>query len=245
MTWTTFFLEIINFFILIWILKRFFYRPILEVIARRRTAVEKTLADAQAMQAAAEALKTQYENRLGQWDKERQTARDVLDKEMAAEGARRLAALQADLQQERDRAQALAARDMEAAQLRAERTALAHATQFATRLLSAVAGPDVERRLLDFLLQELPGLSPEAKDRLRAGARNGKGIHIVSAFPLDESRRRVLGQSLATFLEGAPAVTYEEDKDLLAGVRITMGDWALRANLRDELKAFAESSDGG
>jgi F0F1-type ATP synthase delta subunit len=40
-----------------------------------------------------------------------------------------------------------------------------------------------------------------------------------------------------------PPFVYEEDKELLAGVRITIGDWALRANLRDELGAFAEFSD--
>ena len=48
MDWSTFILEIINFLILVWILKRFLYRPILEVIARRREGVEKTLSEARA-----------------------------------------------------------------------------------------------------------------------------------------------------------------------------------------------------
>ena len=43
-----FVLEIINFLVLVWILKRFLYKPVLDVIARRRAGIEKTLADAEA-----------------------------------------------------------------------------------------------------------------------------------------------------------------------------------------------------
>ncbi len=46
LNWTTFALEIVNFLILVWILKRFLYKPVLEAIARRKTAIDKTLSDA-------------------------------------------------------------------------------------------------------------------------------------------------------------------------------------------------------
>jgi len=40
LNWSTFLLEIINFLILVWILKHFFYKPILDVIAHRRADIE-------------------------------------------------------------------------------------------------------------------------------------------------------------------------------------------------------------
>ena len=42
--WSTFILEILNFLILVWILKRFLYKPILTMIAERKAAIEQTLA---------------------------------------------------------------------------------------------------------------------------------------------------------------------------------------------------------
>ena len=57
--WTTFILEIINFLILVWILKRFLYRPVLGVVARRRAGIEKTLADARRIEAEAGELRQQ------------------------------------------------------------------------------------------------------------------------------------------------------------------------------------------
>ena len=44
--WTTFALEAVNFLILVWILKHFFYRPVLAVIEARRAESEKNLAQA-------------------------------------------------------------------------------------------------------------------------------------------------------------------------------------------------------
>ena len=46
LSWPTFFLEIINFLVLVWILKRFLYKPVLEAIAHRKAVIDKTLVDA-------------------------------------------------------------------------------------------------------------------------------------------------------------------------------------------------------
>ena len=71
---STFILEIINFLILVWILKRFFYKPVLDIIARRKADIEETVAKAQTLQSNAENLEHQYESRLADWEKEIQAA---------------------------------------------------------------------------------------------------------------------------------------------------------------------------
>ena len=83
--WTTFALEIINFLVLVWILQRFLYKPVTSAIAERKAGIEKTLADAQAVQAEAESLKRQYENRMANWEHEKAQARVQLLQEMDAE----------------------------------------------------------------------------------------------------------------------------------------------------------------
>ena len=54
--WMTFVLELINFLVLIWILNRFLYRPLMNVIAQRKAAIHKTLSDAEVTRSAAQAL---------------------------------------------------------------------------------------------------------------------------------------------------------------------------------------------
>ncbi|MFM8331458.1 MAG: F0F1 ATP synthase subunit B, partial [Candidatus Methylumidiphilus sp.] len=90
---STFLLEILNFLVLLWILKRFLYRPVLDTVARRQAAIAQTLAAAQTMQTEAQALQAQYENRLSQWGAERDAARASLRQEIAVERERLRAAL--------------------------------------------------------------------------------------------------------------------------------------------------------
>ena len=68
--WTTFVLELFNFVVLIWILKRFLYQPVLDVIERRRLNIENTLAEADNRQREANALREQYEQRLADWEQD-------------------------------------------------------------------------------------------------------------------------------------------------------------------------------
>ena len=76
--WTTFFLEILNFLVLVWLLKRFLYKPVLDAIAQRKLEIEKRAADSQAIRQEAAALRQQYERRIADWEQEKAAARSRL-----------------------------------------------------------------------------------------------------------------------------------------------------------------------
>jgi F-type H+-transporting ATPase subunit b len=240
LNWSTFVLEIINFLILVWILKRFFYQPVLAVIARRRAGIEKTRADALQLQDEARALREQYENRLAAWDTERRAAREQLAKEIETERAQRLQALSGELAQERERSAIVEQRRLDNLERQLEQTALDQGAQFATRLLSLAAGPALQEKLLDLLQQQLDTLSAPRLDELRSSAGTAPdGIQVTSAFALETSMRQRLEQALGACLAIPLAFQYREDPELLAGVRITVGAWVLHANLKDELAGFS------
>lgn len=240
LSWSTFLLEIINFLVLVWILKRFLYKPVLDLIARRRTGIENQLAEARSLHEEADTLKAEYENRLAEWDQERQQLRDTLAQELDAERARQMEALQAALAQEREKAQVVESRRRIEVALETEHHALQQGAQFATRLLAQAAGPELEARLVELLLD---GLSTLSKDQITA-LRTQWGeppevVLVASAFPLSEDRRQQLEKAMSGVTGLDVPVAYEQDAKLLAGLRITIGAWVLHANLRNELKGFA------
>jgi F-type H+-transporting ATPase subunit b len=244
LSWSTFILEIINFLVLVWILKRFLYRPVLDVVARRRAAVQKTLDDARQTQADAEQMQTQYRNRLSDWEKEKEAAHEELRSEISAERERLNAELQAGLVKERERAKAVDERRQKDLARRLEETALAQGAQFATRLLGRAAGPELEGRLVEIAIADLGQLEEEDCQALRNAWQSGKEtIDVASAYPLGDARLGSLRAALAKLL-GAPEPAVQTqtrtDDNLIAGLRISVGPWVLRANLRDELTAFAD-----
>ena len=246
LNWSTFLLEIINFLVLVWILKHFFYKPIMDVIARRRADIEKTLDDAKSLHNDAEALQEQYKNRLAVWEQERLAAQTALEEEIGAERARQMEALQHTLGKEREKNQTIGQRQLEAGRQQAEEAALTQGAQFAARLLTAAAGPELEKRLADLFMQELVSLSPDRIEALRtAGNKTPDKVRITSAYPLDDATRQKLEQSLSAALGFSRPFHYTQDKALLAGLRIYVGAWVLRANLQDELKSFVDFAHDG
>jgi F-type H+-transporting ATPase subunit b len=106
-------LEIVNFLILVWILKRFLYQPVMAMIARRRAAIEQKLADATARLEQGHDLERQYRERLADWKREKEQSRTTLHGELDQERARLMEQLKAELEQERERARVLEVRRTE------------------------------------------------------------------------------------------------------------------------------------
>jgi F-type H+-transporting ATPase subunit b len=190
--WSTFVLEIVNFLVLVWILKRFLYRPVLAVLAERRSRVEQVLAEARAAEERAGALKNQFESRLADWEQEKTAARERLAAELALERERHLESLAQALNEERERSAAQDAHRQEILRRELVAEAGTEARQFASRLLGRVAGPELEARLVDLFIEELAALPEERLSALRAGQHGqGQGV-FATAYPLPDAERRRL-----------------------------------------------------
>lgn len=244
--WTTSALEVLNFLVLVWLLRHFFYRPVLAVIEARRAETARVIADAEAVRCEAEGMKSDYLARLAEVDKDRAAAKAALDEEIAGERERRLAALEAKLAEERERHEAVAARQRGELEHALERQALASAALFATRLLERLAGPELEAKLADLALGELAGAPADKLEALRTALQAPEvGIKVVSAYPLDEARQAAFTQALSQLAGRNLTPEFAEDAALISGVSLMVGAWVLMANLRDELGFFVGAFEHG
>jgi F-type H+-transporting ATPase subunit b len=238
--WSTIVLEIINFLVLVWLLKRFLYQPVLQAIARRKAEIEASISDAETKRAEADSLRRQYQNRLGDWERERAAARTALQQELEAERRQRLDELRAALESEREKARVAELRRLTEAQRQAEQQAILHSTEFAAKLLSRLSGPELDARLIAWATEALAQLSPERRAAIRNSAESAREARVLSARSLGDDARKDLEAALRDLFGAAVACTYDKDPALIAGLRITVGSWILRANLEDELHGIAE-----
>jgi F-type H+-transporting ATPase subunit b len=238
---TTFILEIINFLVLLWILQRFLYKPVLEVIAKRKAGIDQALAEAAHVRSEAAALQEQYNTRLGNWEQEKRRAQESLQREIEAQRAKLMAELHDALDDERSKAKIIDARRLADEQAKNQSLALANATAFASVLLKQAAGPELEKRLCDLLLQRLAELPAKTAETLRENHRDEtSSIEVYSAYPLADGQRADLQQHLDALFGKTCSYNYRQDPELLAGLRIVIGAWVLRLNLLDELAGFAQ-----
>jgi F-type H+-transporting ATPase subunit b len=237
--WTTFILQVINFLVLVWLLKRFLYRPVMDVIARRQAAIDQSMADARATEARARQVQADYEARLAELDAAHAGEQARLAAELADERQQRLARLDAELAAERDRRAALASREAAERQREAEAAAHQQAGAFLTRLLGRLGDTHLDQRLLAMLLEDLPALPEDQRHGLRqAAAADGARLSVTSARALDAAARQRLEAALAEHTGQPLSADYRTDPTLLAGLRVSLGPWLLAASLADELAYF-------
>lgn len=243
--WSTIVLEIVNFLVLVWLLKRFLYRPVLATLAERRGRIEGLLAEARETEKRASALKEQFESRLADWEQEKAAARASQETELALERERQMEALADALAAERERNAAQEAHRQETLARELSAEADVRARRFASVLLGKVAGRETEARLVEFFIEELGALPEERLGALRAG-QNGhaRGV-FATAYPLPEALRARLAAAVDARLGMRGEFDFVEDSRLVAGVRLSLGAWQLDFSVAGELGVFAESGSLG
>ena len=96
--------QMLNFFILVWILARFAYKPLVSMMQERKERIAKDLADAQAARNEAERFKADYAAQIAN---ARQEAQQIVEKAVQqAEATTReqLAAAREQIEREKERA---------------------------------------------------------------------------------------------------------------------------------------------
>lgn len=238
--WSTFLLEIINFVILVWLLKYFFYKPVMNIIARRKQAIQETLDKSEKIREEAESLKSQYENRLEDWEKEKQAAQIKLHHEIEADRKLALQNLAESIQQEKEKADVLMQRHQASTLEKNEKLAIEQGLAFSTRLLSRLASPDLEASITHIVLEDLGNLSDEKKNELKkAGAEINEPVRVSSAYKIEKANREAIRDILADIFKKPVEIEFKQDSSLMAGIHIDIGSWNLQASLQEELKYFA------
>lgn len=231
---STFILEIINFLVLIWILQRLFYKPLLAVIAKRKQFIEQSLEDAKATQQQADEQRSLYEQRQKLWEQEKQAAFTTLQQQIADERKTQMEKLAVEFEQEKQKISQLLTRQQQEFQQQLEKQALQNGARFAAMLLQQAASPELEAHLLTLLLDNLTSL-PQIQD-----VKKSLAINVTSVYSLSPDQKHSLEKKLSTLINRPVNFHYTQDSALIAGLCIDMGTWIIHANLQHELLGFAE-----
>lgn len=242
---TTFLMEVANFLILVWIMNRLLYKPVRTIIAKRQAAMELMRSEAERVHAEAAELGQAYQGRLASWDAEKAELRRQLQAEITAERQRLMADLDLELTDMRDKARVTEERQAEERVRLCEERAIANAGQFAARLLTRLATPELGKQLAEMLLEDLAGLSDEQRLAIvQSLSREEAMVRVVSAYPLTETVSEEFEQRFRGIFPEAKRFSFSVNEELLAGIRVNTGPWNLSANLKEELAFFRGGING-
>ena len=169
--WSTFALQTVNFAILVWLLHRFLYRPVLRLVDARRTEIEKQYAAAHAAEEAAETRLAAIEKERAGIAAERSAAMTQAAAEAEEQAARRRAAAEREAAALIDAARKTIAEERERLLAEAQRQAFDLAADIARRLFAELPAKLRAEAWIERIESHLGALAGTGKGCARAAAR--------------------------------------------------------------------------
>lgn len=220
--WFTVGAQVLNFLILVWLMKRFLYQPILNAIDAREQRIAAELADADAKKVDAQKEQEDFRQRNEAFDQQRAAllgeARDEAKAEhqrLLDEARRTVDALEATRREALDN-------DARELNLTISRRARQEVFAIARKALSDLAGSSLEERMTDVFIRRLGALDDKTRSDLAETLRGASEPALLrSAFDLPAQQRETIKKALDDTLSMDVRLRFETAPDLIGGIELT------------------------
>lgn len=242
--WFTVIAQVVNFLILVWLLKHFLYRPILDAIDAREQRIARELADAGAKMVEAEKERDEFQHKNEAFEQQRTAMMSKATDEAKDERQRLLSAARKD-------ADTLSAKRRET--LRNDAHNLNQALRRRTRqevfaitrkALTDLATTSLEERLADVFARRLREMDELAKKCIGESLKTASEPALVrSAFDLPEAQRAAIQQTLNQTFSAEINISFETAPELISGIELISNGQKVAWSIADYLASLEKGVD--
>ncbi len=241
--WWTLAFQTVNVLVLIWILARFFFRPVADIVAKRQVQADEVLAEAAAARQRATDVRTDADKALAEISAERERLSADAHKAAAAEKASLLAQASDEIAKQRLAAEAANARELSAAKHAIMARASELSVDIARRLLERLPPKVALSAFLEGLCRELRTLSSDARASFASTTSAEHPIEVVTAGPLAKDEMEHVRDALTEAFGLHLPFAFRADPALLAGIELRSPNTILRNCWRADLDRIRKELD--
>jgi F-type H+-transporting ATPase subunit b len=230
--WFTVGAQIFNFLILVWLLKRFLYQPILTGLDAREKKIEQILQDADMTKAQAQKLQTEFAQKVQLIEQHRSTVLAKANEDAVIERKKLFDAAQSAADELLSKRLAALQQELESLQHDIARKSIAEVYSVSRKILNDLAGTDIQQAMLDKLIQRLTALKKGQYVELANALPNANNEMLVrSAFELAPKQKAALQQCIqVTFSSQATTpiqLRFSLVPELINGIELSVSGWKI------------------
>jgi F-type H+-transporting ATPase subunit b len=237
--WFTVGAQALNFLILVWLMKRFLYQPILNAIDVREKRIAAELADAAKKQADAKKERDEFQKKNEEFEKKRADLLKKATDEAETEHQRLLG-------EARKAADAMSAKREEALQNDAKNLnqAITRRVQdevfaIARKALTDLANASLEERMGEVFTRRLREMEGDAKAGLGNALKSLKEPALLrSAFELPADQRAAIRNAINVTFSADVPLKFETAPDLVSGIELTTNGQKVAWSIADYLSSL-------
>lgn len=226
--WFTVIAQIVNFIVLVWLLKRFLYKPILKAIDEREKKIAAQINDAEAKDALAKKEQAEFSKKNESFEKEKKTLMDKAiaetneERQKLVESARNEAAeLRSKLEKSLTEMQENLKHDI-AQKTQQEVFAIARKT------LADLASLSLEEQSTTIFIKRIKELKKEEKAAfLEAFKTTSDAILVKSAFDFPKKQQTAIKNAVNEILGTPTSFQFKTAPEIISGIELTSNGYKL------------------
>ncbi len=242
--WFTVGAQALNFLVLVWLMKRFLYKPILHAIDAREKRIALALADAALKQVAAQKERDEFHQKNEEFDQQRNELLGQAKDEAKAERQRLLDEARQVADNLRTKKQDALASELQTLHQDIARRSREEVFAIAQKVLTDLAGLSLEERMGAVFARRLRELDDEAKAGLAEALKTSSNtVRVRSAFELNSTQRDDLQQALNASLSSDIKIQFDTAPDLISGIELSANGWEVAWNIANFLASLEKGVD--
>jgi F-type H+-transporting ATPase subunit b len=237
--WFTVVAQIVNFLILVWLLKRFLYQPILDAIDAREKRIATELADADARRAEAQQERDEFQHKNTVFDQQRVALLSQAADEAKVERQRLLDEARQAADVLRTRQMQTLSNDIHNLNQAISRWTQQEVFAIARRALNDLASTSLEECMSAVFIHRLRALDDQAKEDFSRALKTATGpARVRSAFDLSAKQRAAVQNALNEAFSADIHIKFETAPDLISGIELTTNGQKMAWSIADYLASL-------
>jgi F-type H+-transporting ATPase subunit b len=237
--WFTVLAQIINFLILVWLMKRFLYKPVLHAIDERERKVVEQLADAGKKKSEAQREMENFKEKNETFDSQRATLFAKVTSDVHAEREKLLAETRNEIEQLKSKQlQTLKTDSHDLANsliLRTQQEVFA----IVRKVLVDMSDTTLEEKIIDIFVRRLQELDNASKLNFAKAIKSApESVVVRSAFDLTSDARTRLQKALNDYFSQVVPVKFQTSAELIGGIEFTTTGLKVAWSIHDYLAAM-------
>lgn len=241
--WFTLIVQIINLIVLLFLLRRFLYLPLLKAVEIRQKIIADELKNAENSRLKAEKAEKMCLQKAQQIEQERQQV--LADVQIEAEKIAIALRQQAEDQYHKElrQWQQHLQNDQKSFDIAVQKLTAEHFNRFAEKAFKQMANADLNDWIIDRFMQKIKDMSAMEKDKLCIKFQQDYIVYIQSAGKLSDERIKTLKAFLHKELNISANTRFEHrvNEELVSGISVQMGDFAIEWSLSGYLEEFKQT----
>lgn len=239
--WFTVVAQIVNFLILVGLLKYFLYGRVVQAMQDREQAVRARWDQAQQQREEAERELQAARGKNRQLENEREELLAKVRDEVEQYRQELTEKVRSDVDEQRARWGEAIQTETEAFLRDLRRRVSDEVCSVARRVLTDLADENLERRMVEQFLRRIEQLPDSERQAVDASLHGGQQAIIVqTSHPLNDELQQRITTSLESAFAGTPRLEFEQTDDLICGIALQTNSHKLAWDLRDYLASLEQ-----